>query len=105
MEITFKYKDGSEYVAKDDQFGDYASPGVAQKMMRLLDDVKDAGMPELNVYERASFVALNSRICRKCGCSEHNPCISAEGSCSWAEADLCSHCKAGIMKVYRPYGK
>lgn len=32
-------------------------------------------------------------ICKKCGCTENDACISEEyGACSWAESDLCSAC-------------
>lgn len=32
--------------------------------------------------------------CRKCGCTEHDPCIHPDhGNCYWVEPDLCSHCK------------
>jgi transcriptional regulator with XRE-family HTH domain len=33
-------------------------------------------------------------ICTKCGCSEADPCLSAEGNCGWADAtySLCDHC-------------
>lgn len=102
--ITFTYPDGSEYVVSDNRFGDYASPGTAQKIMRLVDGVISNGHPEMDVYDRAAFISINSRQCRNCGCSENNPCIASEGNCSWAEADLCSHCQAGVRKVIRAYG-
>ncbi|MCD6405486.1 MAG: hypothetical protein J7M19_06640, partial [Planctomycetes bacterium] len=32
------------------------------------------------------------RICRVCGCTEFEPCLTAEGPCHWVEPDLCSAC-------------
>lgn len=33
------------------------------------------------------------RVCRKCACSEHDPCVDEHDvPCHWVEADLCSAC-------------
>lgn len=37
------------------------------------------------------------RVCVCCGCSEHDPCETAEGPCGWARAELCTACEG------RPY--
>ncbi len=33
-----------------------------------------------------------SNICRICGCTDEQPCITEEGPCSWAMKDLCTAC-------------
>lgn len=30
--------------------------------------------------------------CKICGCTEDNPCMTAEGPCHWAMTGLCSEC-------------
>lgn len=41
------------------------------------------------------------RCCRVCGCTEHEPCLTSEGACSWVEEDLCSACFDGwVEKEY-----
>jgi hypothetical protein len=32
------------------------------------------------------------RICRVCGCTEENGCLTASGPCHWVAEDLCSAC-------------
>ncbi len=32
------------------------------------------------------------RICRVCGCTEDNGCLTASGPCHWVAEDLCSAC-------------
>lgn len=40
-----------------------------------------------------SALFTNFRRCRKCGCSECDPCMHDElGNCYWIDLDLCSHC-------------
>lgn len=35
-----------------------------------------------------------ARICRRCGCSEFDPCVDDHNQpCSWAAVDRCSACK------------
>jgi len=103
VEVMFKYADGSLYHICDNGLRDVATPGKGQKLLRLIESVTQDGWPQMDPWERASFVAINSRICRKCGCSENNPCIAPEGNCHWVEADLCSTCQARIPGVRRPY--
>lgn len=31
-------------------------------------------------------------VCKLCGCTDDNPCVSEEGPCSWVTSDLCSAC-------------
>lgn len=33
------------------------------------------------------------RVCRVCGCSEFNACMTDNGPCHWVEKDLCSACQ------------
>lgn len=36
---------------------------------------------------------IDEPVCRCCGCTEHNACISIQGDpCAWVEDDLCSEC-------------
>jgi len=30
--------------------------------------------------------------CRRCGCTEFDPCFTDDGPCSWIEENLCSAC-------------
>jgi len=30
--------------------------------------------------------------CRRCGCTEFDPCFTVDGACSWVEENLCSAC-------------
>lgn len=30
--------------------------------------------------------------CKICGCTDDNPCVTAEGTCSWVMKELCSEC-------------
>ena len=30
--------------------------------------------------------------CKICGCTDDNPCVTAEGPCSWTMTGLCSEC-------------
>lgn len=32
------------------------------------------------------------RVCRACGCTDNDACLSDAGPCSWVEYDLCSSC-------------
>lgn len=36
--------------------------------------------------------AGTAQICRSCGCSDHDACITDAGVCTWATRALCSHC-------------
>lgn len=39
--------------------------------------------------------SLLGPVCRVCGCSENDPCLSENGwACGWAENDLCTGCVA-----------
>ncbi len=35
-----------------------------------------------------------SDICKVCGCTEDNACMTPDGPCYWVEPDLCSTCAA-----------
>jgi hypothetical protein len=43
-------------------------------------------------------------ICARCGCSEADPCLSADGNCGWADASytLCDHCAAHLPSSPAP---
>ncbi|HEV2365189.1 MAG TPA: hypothetical protein VGS12_13440 [Caulobacteraceae bacterium] len=34
------------------------------------------------------------RCCAACGCTRFTACLTADGPCSWAAADLCTACAA-----------
>lgn len=33
------------------------------------------------------------RLCRACGCSQHDACFDGHATCAWATDDLCTHCQ------------
>jgi len=47
--------------------------------------------PEMIIRVREPL-AEQEQKCRVCGCTETNACMTGEGPCHWAEADLCSAC-------------
>ncbi len=93
-----------EYVVAELAF-DRADGGAAERAAAAALDRLEA---ELVAYGHSAFppgifyggpIPLPSRlgqVCRACGCSERDACIDAATgfACSWADADLCSHCVA-----------
>lgn len=64
--------------------------------------------PEL-AFDRDALLALTSvdagmptfvpSICRACGCTEYDPCVTAEeGCCAWADAEqmICTRCAPAV---------
>ncbi len=68
--------------------------------------VFDSGVPTENSFAHCPFCGqslhesphfMETRVCRECGCTEHNACEdsrSPTGTCWWVEGDLCSACQA-----------
>ncbi|CAN5370590.1 hypothetical protein BH10PSE14_BH10PSE14_04620 [soil metagenome] len=52
---------------------------------------------DLHVLEQLVAISLGAplpapRLCRICGCSEHDPCEVAGAGCWWVRGDVCSAC-------------
>jgi len=47
------------------------------------------------------FPSATGAICRRCGCSGHDPC---QPRCYWAEPDLCSACDDETDDGFNPHG-
>jgi hypothetical protein len=72
--------------------------------LRQIEDDRDAAAEPTLILLRAAFHFIPgiyqalltdlpvSQICRNCGCSWCDACISIDGPCSWAEPDLCTAC-------------
>lgn len=46
---------------------------------------------------RQALEARGIRVCRGCGCTEHNACVDEhDWTCSWVDVDRCSTCEAWI---------
>ena len=39
------------------------------------------------------------RACRRCGCTQGHACVTFEGTCGWAEEDLCTACLTPAEKI------
>lgn len=54
-------------------------------------------VPPLRMVKGSCVVCCNAYclaepICRICGCTRFNACVTPEGPCHWVETDLCSAC-------------
>lgn len=48
---------------------------------------------------------LTDRICRVCGCSELDACMTPAGPCAWVSEDLCSGCAPAQVGHAIPAGR
>lgn len=99
------YEDGSEEGAANarTQF-----VGLCEMEACAWDDDEDVRALDLRDAEQVLVVRLPQRLlnadqglvtlvpapgyCRVCGCSQDNPCQGEQGTCGWAESDLCTAC-------------
>lgn len=51
-------------------------------------------LDELDVEDLVDdeLLELGGAVCRNCGCSQNDPCVTPHGHCFWIEPDLCSGC-------------
>lgn len=90
--------------------------GLAASLARLRDLLNLAERPGTVVRDRATLMLIrrgydfdpdvyrqlatepadrHPRICRECGCSQHDPCECDDGgTCGWAGAQICTRCLA-----------
>jgi hypothetical protein len=72
--------------------------GSKARYRATIEAFADAYPLDVNVYEqlRDTPADQHPRICRGCGCSEWDPCVSGDGthSCSWTGLATCSRCVA-----------
>lgn len=73
---------------------DVAPPSVSA-INAILNFVSlDENVLDTLVLIRAGVVIPSPQICGDCGCTEHDPCRSKDGTpvCWWITEDLCSRC-------------
>ena len=51
---------------------------------------KSAALALKIAFEQAGYHMTG--ICRKCGCTDQNPCQGPGGPCWWVQEDLCCYC-------------
>ncbi|RXD05543.1 hypothetical protein EQZ23_10820 [Sphingomonas sp. UV9] len=70
--------------------------GSSAKYRETIDGFADAFPIDADVYMqlRDTPADQHPRICRGCGCSEYDPCVSADGaqSCAWQGVNTCTRC-------------
>lgn len=52
----------------------------------------DAAIPDVIAAELLPVPSLLGPVCRSCGCSEHDACLTEAAPCAWAEPGLCTAC-------------
>lgn len=67
----------------------------------LLDAVRSVMPFDPDVYRQLATAPADRlpRICRSCGCSDHDQCSDDHSCCSWSTPALCSHCVEGGLRV------
>lgn len=63
------------------------------------------GRLHISTVARPAFPA---GVCRRCGCTEHDPCVDAIGlCCAWTSAtrDRCDFCRSGVKRRSRNGGR
>lgn len=69
--------------------------------MKILADFGFTYLPSPAIGREPTVPALNSHVCRKCGCTETFACPSL---CRWVEPNLCSECtKPDLPVAYSIY--
>jgi hypothetical protein len=80
--------------------------GVTARDREIISGIADAFPLDADVYMQLSGAPAHQhpRICRRCGCSQWDPCVSADGahSCAWASAATCTRCdEAASIPVHQ----
>jgi len=57
--------------------------------LNMVDPIKRYENYLEKLIEQGSIFDKDTRICRICGCTQHNAC---SGGCYWVTDDLCSQC-------------
>jgi ribA/ribD-fused uncharacterized protein len=50
-----------------------------------------------HVHPDDGGAVTDRRVCRECGCTAADACITTAGPCYWVEADICSACAAEVV--------
>ncbi|MFC3579505.1 hypothetical protein [Sphingomonas hylomeconis] len=70
--------------------------GVTARHRDMISGLADAFPLDADIYMQLCGAPAHQqpRICRGCGCSEWDPCVSADGAhrCGWAGPPACTRC-------------
>ncbi len=87
-----------------DQVALFERPGALIRTIDTLHLIESVMPFDPAVYRQLADAPADRhpRICRSCGCSGHDPCITDNHVCEWVSDEACSHCvdrAAGAAKV------
>jgi transcriptional regulator with XRE-family HTH domain len=85
----------------------------AERLRQIEADKDSAAAPTLillrgvfhfmpDIYQALLADLPTTQICRNCGCTWCDACMSANGPCSWAEPDLCTACMSAVGGIESP---